>query len=112
MSQYYRLAEVAGQEYTRCYQVVIDNPLNAAPAAVFFEQRVIESGAGPAIVAPAGQCVLPYNPATVIALRDPATGEETGQTLTAAQVYAIVYSAYLHAALERDGAGEPEEEEV
>lgn len=112
MSQKYRLATVSGEEYTRCYQVVIDNPLHAAPAATFFEQRVLDSGSGPALAFPAGQCALPYDPGMVIAIRDPETGLPTGQTLTAAQVYGVVYSAYLHAALERDAAGSDEQEEV
>ena len=112
MSQKYRLATVSGEEYTRCYQVVIDNPLAAAPVATFFEQRVLDSGSGPAIAFPARQCALPYDPEMVIAIRYPETGMETGQTLTAGEDYGVVYLAYLQAALERDAAESQEEEEI
>ena len=51
---------------------------------------------------PAGALTVEFDPAREIALRDPQTGKPTGAVMTYAEVYAVLYSAYLDAALERD----------
>lgn len=107
MSEYAE-QQVAGIEYTRCYQVVVDNRLGAVPQATFHEQRVLATDQGPRRVAPRGELALPYDPALVIALRDPDTGLETGETITGADLYTMIYSAYLHVATARDEAGAEE----
>jgi len=58
---------------------------------------------------PLGSLAVPFDPAKTIALRDPATGEPTGATVTYAEAYALLYSAYLAAAAERDAAQQPAE---
>lgn len=108
MSTLYQPTDVAGQEYTRCYQVVIDNHRQRAPVATFFEERVLLMEAGSRAQA-SSQVELPYDPAVEIALYDPTTGEPTGQTITGGELYAMVYSAYMHAALARDAAGAEED---
>ena len=104
----YAEQQTAGIEYTRCFQVVVDNRFGVAPRAAFFEQRVLQPDFGPVRVSAVGQIELPYDPAVVIALRDSATGEETGETITGEGLYQVIYSAYLHAALARDAAGQEE----
>lgn len=104
----YAEQQTIGVEWTRCYQVVIDNRHGAQPRAVFHEQRVLQPDSGPARVSAVGQVELPYDPAAVIVLRDPATGDATGESITGADLYQMVYSAYLHAALARDAAGQEE----
>jgi hypothetical protein len=105
----YAEQQVAGTEWTRCHQVVIDNRIGAAPLATFHEQRALRREDGSILrVAPRGLVELPYDPAMAIAIRDPATGEETGQSITGADLYAMIYSAYLHAALARDALGAEE----
>ena len=104
----YAEQETAGIEYTRCYQVIVDNRYGAVPQAIFHEQRVLQPDFGPVRVSAVGQIELPYDPAVVIALRDSATGEETGETITGEGLYQVIYSAYLHAALARDAAGQEE----
>jgi len=107
MSALYQPTDVAGQEYTRCYQVVIDNHRLRAPVATFFEERVLVGSTSRAQAV--GQVEMPYDPASQIALVDPTTGEPTGQTISGAQLYAMVYSAYMHAAVARDAAGAEED---
>ena len=46
--------------------------------------------------------LCPHAPAREIPLRDPQTGKPTGAVMTYAEAYAVLYSAYLDAALERD----------
>ena len=36
----YAEQQTAGIEYTRCYQVIVDNRYGAVPQAIFHEQRV------------------------------------------------------------------------
>lgn len=108
MSALYQPTDVVGQEYTRCYQVVIDNHRQRAPIATFFEERVLVASGGSRGQA-TGQVEMPYDPAAEIALIDPTTGEPTGATITGAELYAMVYSAYMHAALARDAAGAEED---
>ena len=104
----YAEQRTTGVEWTRCFQVVVDNRFGVAPRATFFEQRVLQPDSGPVRVSAVGQIEMPYDPAVVIALRDSATGEETGETITGADLYQMIYSAYLHAALARDAAGQEE----
>ena len=104
----YAERQTTGVEWTRCFQVVVDNRSGVAPRATFFEQRVLQPDSGPVRASAVGQVEMQYDPAAVIALRDPATGEETGETITGADLYQVIYSAYLHAALARDAAGAEE----
>lgn len=106
MNDLYNPSTVAGTEYTRCYQIVVDNPAGRPPVATFQEERVLAFGpAAPERRWPTGQCVLTYDPATAIPILDPATGAATGATIEMAALYALLYSVYLYAARARDAAG-------
>ena len=107
----YQPTEVVGSEFTRCYQVVIDNRMDAVPAATFNEERVFVS-AGPARRWPSGQCSAPFAPEAEIPILDPATGEQTGATITMAALYGLLYSAYLWTATTRDAAQAQIEDEI
>lgn len=100
----YQPTEVVGSEFTRCYQVVIDNRVNAPPTATFAEERVLVPGAGPARRWPTGQCSAQFDPEAEIPILDPATGEQTGAVITMAALYGLLHSAYLWAATARDAA--------
>lgn len=102
MGNLYRETDVSGSEYTRCYQVVIDNPAGGLPRATFYEERVLFSAGQRARRWPSGQCELIYDSALVVPLLDPATGAQTGETATLGALYLSLYSAYLHAATARD----------
>jgi hypothetical protein len=102
----YKETPLAGTSYTRCNQVLIHNPLGAPPRIKFDEQAVISSNSGN-VVTGAGSIDLVFDPAKTIALLNPATNQPTGTSMTYAAVYAILYSAYIQAALERDAAIPP-----
>ena len=103
----YNETTVTGQSWQRCCQVVIENPRTGTPVVRFEEERVLALAGGAELRTPAPGLALSFDPAKTIALRDPATGEPTGQTVTYADAYALLYSAYLSAATERDAAQAP-----
>ena len=104
----YKQSTVAGTTWKRCHQVVLDNPLGVVPTIRFDEQEVLAiDGRAVEIKRSAGSLSLPFDAAQPIALRDPDTGELTGDTSTYGAVYALVYSAYMAAADARDAALAP-----
>ena len=100
---------VVGESYTRCNQVIIDNRLGRAPEITFGQETVIGTGTGDALHVPMAPIGLAFDPAARIAVIDPDTGEPTGAMVTQAEVYALVYSAYIAAATPAPG---PTEEAV
>lgn len=107
MPNYNEKTAVTGQAWQRCCQVVIENPRHAKPVVRFEEERVLALDGGTEVLTPAGGLALEFDPDRVIVMRDAITGEPTGKTVTYADAYALLYSAYLSAAAERDAANTP-----
>ena len=105
----YKETNLTGTAWTRCRAVTINNPLQSSlvdagsPVAYFQEEQVI-SMEGANLMRDSGACSARFTPNGVIHLRDPETGEATGETVTHAALYAILFSLYMQTALERDGA--------
>lgn len=93
---------VTGHAWRRCNQIVIDNRRGGTPAVRFDEETVVALDGTAEVRAPAGVLTIDFHPSREIPLRDPQTGEPTGAVMTYADAYAVLYSAYLDAALERD----------
>lgn len=102
----YKQSDISGTTWQRCYQVVLDNPLGGVPTVRFDEQEVLSID-GREMRRPRGTLSLPYDPTRVIALRNPETGELTGESTTYAQAYELIYSAYITAGMARDAAAAP-----
>ena len=98
----YRETAVTGTAWQRCCQIVIDNPRQGVPTVRFDEESVLALADGTEMRRPMGALAVPFDPAKEIAMCNPATGALTGMTMNYAEVYAVLYSAYLAAALERD----------
>lgn len=98
----YAESTVTGHTWRRCHQIVIDNRRSAVPTVRFDEETVVALDGAAEVRAPAGALTVEFDPAREIALRDPQTGKPTGAVMTYADAYAVLYSAYLDAALERD----------
>lgn len=98
----YKESSVAGTSWVRCSTVIIQNDLGETPTVVFTEQRVINLDGAQQIVQPMGSVRLGFDPATPLPLVDPATNLPTGETVTHAQAYQILHSAYIQAAMARD----------
>ena len=103
----YNESTVTGHTWKRCHQVVIENPRHGSRGVRFDEERVLALDGGSEVRKPSGTLAVPFDPNAVIPLRDPATGDLTGATATYGDAYALLYSAYLAAALARDAAAQP-----
>jgi hypothetical protein len=101
----YTESTVTGHAWRRCYQIVIDNRRGGVPTVRFDEETVVALDGSAEVRSPAGALTVDFDPAREILLRDPQTGELTGETTTYGAAYALLYSAYLDAALERDVEG-------
>lgn len=88
---------IAGEAYTRCNQVIIDNPLGKSPTVMFGQETIVGMDNGSVLHLPIQPVPLPFDPGAVIAVINPETGEFTGQTVTQADVYALIFSAYFAA---------------
>ena len=98
----YAETTVTGQVWQRCSQIVIDNHRHAVPTVRFEEERVVALDTGDELRKPAAGITQDFDPALAVPLRNPVTGELTGDSITYAEVYAILYSAYIAAATARD----------
>lgn len=101
----YNETEVKGKRWTRCNVVHIGNPYQGAPTVTFAEENIVEVGQD-TFRQQTGQLHFPFDPEAVIELRDPRTGELTGQTTTGAAVYTALYSYYIQSARKRDEEAE------
>ncbi|GAB3359126.1 MULTISPECIES: hypothetical protein [Giesbergeria] len=99
----YKEQQATGRTWVRCRAMTVENPLNGAAVATFQETQCASIN-GVTSEQFAGMLGVEFRPDSTIALRNPETGELTGQTSTHAQVYQLLYSLYMQAALERDAA--------
>ena len=88
---------IAGESYVRCSQVVIDNPLSGPPRVTYAQETIVGTGTGQVLHIPMQPVAQAFDPAALIAVLDPGTGEPTGETITQGRIYALIYSAYLAA---------------
>ena len=91
-------APLAGESYRRCNQVVIDNPLGGAPTVTFGQETIIGTGGGHTAHIPLSPLPMAFSAGGVVPIVNPATGEATGASVSHAEIYALIYSAYLAAA--------------
>lgn len=105
----YKEQVATGASWTRCAQVTIENPYGMQPHIQFRETRCTAVGD---TFSEQFQNILVQNfdPSYEIELRDPRTGEPTGETITHGALYAALYSAYMQAALARDAAADQPQE--
>ncbi len=101
----YKESTVVGTSYVRCNRVQIVNKLNQTPWVVFGEEKVITTEDGSVTLPTSGtaECTKLFDPiGGSIALLDPETDTPTGETVSHAKLYQILYSLYLETAQERD----------
>ena len=112
----YKEADINGKSWIRCTNISIENPhasTGLKSYVCFREEVAIDLGNGtysitpyvrPVLEAPVPRRVLwaEVNPTATIDIYDPVTGEKTNQTMTHAQLYGILYSAYRTEAEKHD----------
>lgn len=85
--------QITGTTYSYCSQIMLHNPLNGTPMAVCYEDTVTALSSGTQTSTPNRVLSLPYNPAQVINILDPTTGN-TVTTMPLSQVFGILFSIY------------------
>lgn len=101
----YKEGAISGATWTRCYQITVDNPYMQTPQVGFAEAKVALID-GQLLTLGHSSVSNAFDPAAVIDIYDPATLQKTGQTVTQAELYGLLFSAYLTAATARDAAAE------
>lgn len=104
----YQEQTVSGQEYQRCYRIVIWNPYQQAPEVLFEEEGIFKKSDGSTIhnnrIAENGGVIKK----TVNDLNesfnvyDPVTQQKTGEVAQLSTVYGLIWSVYMNEALKRD----------
>ena len=99
----YRSDTITGSKWTRAREILIQNPHAGDKSVTFVEEEVTQLSDGTAINKPLGVITTIFNdPSTVVNLRSPITNELVGATITHGEIYAILHSAYMDAAVARD----------
>jgi hypothetical protein len=82
-----------GDTRVRCYRLRINNPPNAAPSVIIYEEEMIKTAAGgEQHLADMGAFTVPFDPAAVVELRDLVTDQPLGATKEAGEIMAWVYA--------------------
>lgn len=97
----YKETAVTGTSWHRCNTVTISNPYLGQPT-VLMQEEVIASVGGNVFSQPAPGLSFAFDPAEVIELRNPQTGELVGASMTGMDLYLALYSLYIQKAHERD----------
>lgn len=93
------------KQWKRCFEVHIQNQLNMVPSILFNEEIVKQLPDGTFVRNAAGNVSHELiDPSEIFPLINPADGTQLGQ-MTYGQLYAALYSLYIHSALERDAQG-------
>ena len=97
----YKETTGTGTSWKRARQVIINNNYSGTKNIMFFEEDIAELG-GNVFRTDAGLVTTTFDAEAIIPLRDPETGERTGNVISQALVYQALYSLYLDLAESRD----------
>lgn len=106
----YKQSTIQGTTWRRCRMIQIHNPHSSLfeqkPTATFYEEDVVDVGNKLIFLPDTGTNTvfsIKVDPTETFDIYDPLTGEKVeGQTMTHAQLYTILYSAYRTEAEKRD----------
>lgn len=99
----YKSNTETGEVYTRCFNLTVNNPLNAVPTVNMMEETVF-SIAGKTITQPGRFLTKTFVPTQTVELVDPETGVPLGQSITHQELYVMLFSLWLATAKEHDQA--------
>lgn len=97
----YKQNILSGQKYNRFSTITIHNPKGSQAGVSVREEQVLSLD-GEEITRYVGELSKAFNPAESFHERDPVTGDLTGKTLLAYDVYKAIYSYVIQMAVERD----------
>lgn len=99
----YQESQINGTKWRRCFQLAVHNHRGAAPSIAFFEEDVM-AVEDKTLRLGETSCSVAYDPQATVEVYDPVTLQPTGATFTHAELYGMLFSAYLQTALARDAA--------
>ena len=91
----------SGTAWRRAKQVIINNNYVGPKNVMFFEEDVVLLG-DKVFKTEAGMVSSDFDPTYLIQLRDPETGEKTGNVISQAMLYQALSSFYIDLAEKRD----------
>jgi len=96
----YQESAVSGTQWRRASRIVIDNPQQGNPTILIVEDTATQLGDS-VINQPSGNLSATVEQGATFPLVNPATGEVIGES-SHDEVYALIYSLYMHLATQRD----------
>lgn len=108
MAAKYKIEEVTGNSWLRTKRIVFENPQQhlGPPKVKFVEERVYEVNAENVhdrVARDVGSIEETFtDPTKTFPVINPATGEFTPNEMSYGELYAMIYSAYIHLAMKRD----------
>lgn len=102
MGANYKESEIGGAAYNRVRGINIDNPDDTQPSVRFDWETVLKAEGFGTLRKPADSVTVWFDPAREFPLLDPRTGEAVGASMSYGQVYAILYSAAVFEAQEKE----------
>lgn len=99
----YTETTVSAAAYQRCKKITIYNPYQEAPTVQFEEEQIIKRADNSVLKDPQGTITMLVNNFNdSFPVYNPLTQAKTGTNGTIAQLYALVWSVYMHQAVQRD----------
>lgn len=105
MAGEYKYSTVSGESWLRSKRIIIDNALDQWPTLKFVEERVLNVNTAEKFKRDEGVLNVQSSNETmaeIIPILDPTSGTDTGKTVSFAEAYAILKSAYIYYAKKRD----------
>lgn len=102
----YKEVNGTGNAWTRCNQIVIENPYNSSQKSIKFREEVVFNIGDTTSSINDGFIGTRFFPSDIVNIRDPSTGLLTGGMTTHQEIYTMLYSLYMQTALERDNQPE------
>lgn len=97
----YQEKNVTGKSWKHCHSVLVNNDFGVPPMFTFHEKLLTQLD-DQVIQEPTGCVSGFFDPVGVIQLRNPETGELTGEIMTQADMYTALWSLYIALAEARD----------
>lgn len=99
----YKESLVSGTVWQRCHTVRVNNTYQEQPFIEFLEEKIVVLDGNTYIrQGVQGLCEKHFSPTDIFPIIDPTTNTLTGQTMTHAEFYTVLYSLYMQTAMERD----------
>lgn len=98
----YKQEELVGNKWLRCHSIFIENAYDGRKYVKFHEEEVLVLPNTDPFFQSTITLITEYNPNSVIQVINPYTLQPTGNTFTHNDLYLMLFSAYMDAALKRD----------